>query len=225
MKTWFYFFIVLMLQSCTDDNDSTSTTEIKIDKYTFDFPSSYKKFKQKTFNSYMGEISNDTVTLKFHFSNHVQPPIKTPAEFIEDEDWKSNVILEIMRAKQVSKISSIQFSKPRPATRNDSTVGRGCDFVVKCNAGKIEFEAPIYLPQKMKGITILIDTTLGQHREIFSSDDPEKGLTGIFLKHIPINRKDSLDRNALSITTTSLTKNKQKDILKILSSFRINGHD
>jgi hypothetical protein len=217
--------IFLFITSCTANGDLNTTSEITIQKYSFDFPNSYKKIKKKTFNSYVGEISNDTITISFHYSDHVNRPIKSVEEIFDDEDWKPKVLFEIAAKKKIKDIGNIFFSTLRKATEKDSTIGNGCDYIVKCQYDSLEFEAPIYLPDKMKGIAITIDTVFGQHRETYIPNDPENGITGVFIKTISASRPGSSRQEALSLTTTKLTKSQQQNILRFLSTFRVKSGD
>lgn len=225
MKFWLYSLIALLFTSCFDKNSETGIKKIEIQKYFFDFPTSYKKVKQKTFNSYVGKISNDTVVFDFHFSDHVRPPIKTTSQFFDDEEWKPKVLLDIATKKNIPDFKNVTFSTPRKAANLDSVVGAGCDYIVSCKFDSLEFEMPIFLPDKMKRIKISIDTIFGQYRETYIPDDPKTGITGVFIKTITRNRRDSLQRDALSLTTTNLTENQQIEVLKILSTFRLKEND
>src|SRR5688500_14179598 len=142
MRSKLCSLIFLLITSCTDNNDLNGNSEITIQKYSFDFPNSYKKIKKKTFNSYAGEISNDTITISFHYSDHVRRPIKDVEEFFDDEDWKPKVLFEIAAKKNIKDIGNIIFSTPRKATEKDSSIGNGCDYIVKCKYDSLEFEAP-----------------------------------------------------------------------------------
>lgn len=215
----------MLISSCVDQGNQDGTSEITIQKYSFDFPKDYRKVRRKTFNSYMGQISNDTITFDFHFSNHVRPPVKSLTQFFDDEEWKPTVLLDIVTKKNISDIGSINFLTPRKATERDSSIGDGCDYIVKCKFDSLEFEMPIFLPEKMKGINISSDTIFGQYRETYTSGNPRNGITGIFIRTIPKNRRDSLQADALSLITTNLTKSQQIEVLKILSTFRIKGTD
>jgi hypothetical protein len=221
MKNLSNSVIILLFLSCNNFEKVSSVSEITIQDYSFSFPSNYKKIKRETFNSNVGEISNDTLSFNFHFSDHVQQPVKTLAQFFEDEDWKPAVLLDIATKKYVTNIENLLFSKPRTATEKDSTIGKGCDYVVKCRFDNNEFESPIYLPTEMKGIVISIDTVFGHHRETYKSSNPKNGITGIFIKKIPKNKKDSLQSNALSLTTSNLTVKQQSEVLKICSTIKL----
>jgi hypothetical protein len=223
MKFWFYSLIILLITSCTDKDMQNDISEIKIQNYSFDFPKGYKKVKQKTFNSYVGQISNDTITFDFHFSNHVLPPVISVTQFFDHKEWEPGVLLYIATKKHI--IGGIIFSTPRKATEKDSTIGNGCDYIVKCKSDSLEFEAPIYLPGKMRGMTISADTVFGQYRETYISNDPEKGITGVFIKPIPKNGEVNSEKDALSLTTTNLTGSQQKEVLRIVSSFRLTKSD
>jgi len=219
MKLLFYCLIILPIASCTGKGRQNNNAEISIQNYSFDFPKGYKKVKQQAFNSYVGQISNDTITFQFHFSNHVTAPVVSVAQFLDHKEWEPGVLLYIATNKHI--IGGIVFSTPRKATEKDSTIGNGCDYIVNCKSASLEFEAPIYLPQGMRGIIISVDTVFGQYRETYISNDPEQGITGVFIKPIPKNKQVNSAGNALSLTTTNLTESQQKEVLRIFSSFRL----
>lgn len=174
---------------------------------------------RNTFNSYLGQISNDTITFDFHFSNHAQPPVKSVTQFLDHKEWEPGVLLYIATNKHI--VGDIAFATPRKATVKDSTIGNGCDYIIKCKFDSLEFEAPIYLPGNMKGMTILVDTVFGQYRETYISNNPKNGITGVFIK--PLQKNSEGD--ALSLTTKNLTGNQQIEVLRIFSSFRLTKPD
>jgi len=223
MKFWLYSVIILLIISCTKKGKQNNISEITIQNYSFDFPKGYKKVKQNAFNSYVGQISSDSITFIFHFSTHVKPPVISVTQFFDHKEWEPGVLLYIAKKRHI--IGGIIFSTPRKATEKDSTIGNGCDYIVNCKFDSVEFEAPIYLPKNMREMTISVDTVFGQYRETYISNDPENGITGVFIKPIQKNTGDNSEAENLSLTTTNLTGSQQKEALKILSSFRLAKSD
>lgn len=216
MRLILYAVTLFLLQFCSH-HETRRVKEIKIKKYVFDFPSSFRVIKQKTFNSYIGLISNDTISIEFHFSDHVRPPVQSLSDFFEDEAWKSDVLMHIAPQRKIVNFFDVVFFTPRRATEKDSSIGKGCDYIVKCKYDSLEFEAPIYLPEKIKAVKVLIDTIYNQHRETYISENPENGITGLFIKKISKNQ----EYEALSLSATKLTKSQQDSLIKIFSTIRL----
>ena len=108
----------------------------------------------------------------------------------------------------------------RPATIQDSIIGKGCDYVAKCKHDKTEFDFAIYIPNEIKQTNYSIDTVDNQYRKIVWAKDPQKGTTGIYLRDLNGFNKSINSYLALSMATSKLTSKQQETALKIFKTGR-----
>lgn len=159
------------------------------------------------------------MTLHYEFSNHTQPPVLTPEEFMEQGEWKPAVARDLF-GKGLEYVHKIEFLSTRPAGAKDSAACKGCDYMVYGRYDSLAFEAPIYLPEATKQSRFLIDTVDNVQRKIFLAKDPWVGITGVYLKRITPEPIQTNNFYALSMTATNLTKSGQDTLVKLFLTAR-----
>ena len=108
----------------------------------------------------------------------------------------------------------------RPATIQDSTIGKGCDYVAKCKHDTTEFDFAVYIPDEIKQLNFTIDTVDNQYRKIVLAKDPLNGTTGIYLRDLNGFNESINSYLALSMATSNLTSKQQEIALKIFKTGR-----
>lgn len=211
----FLFVSLVLFLGCRPD-----TGHITIGDYRVDLSDSFKVEKGKAFNTETGIIKGKGITLHYEFSNHTQPPVLTPQEFMEQGEWRPIVARDLFN-KGLKEIHKIEFLSTRPAGSNDSATYKGCDYIVSCRYDSLSFELPVYLPKETKQSRFLVDTFDNVYRKLFLAADLRDGETGIYLKRITPDAMRTNNVYALSITTTNVTKAQQDTLLKFFRGIKL----
>ncbi len=117
-------------------------------------------------------------------------------------------------------IPKVDVISIRPATIQDSTIGKGCEFVARCKHNDTEFDFAVYVPDEIKQTSYSIDTIDNQYRKMVWSKEPKKGMTGIYLKDLDGFNKSINSYLALSMATSNLTSKQQAIALRIFRTGR-----
>lgn len=108
----------------------------------------------------------------------------------------------------------------RLARAEDSTIGKGCDYIAICKHEEIVFNFAVFIPDEIKQLNFSIDTVDHQYRKIVWAKDPQKGRTGIYLRDLKSFNELINSYLALSIATSKLTAEQQELVIKIFKTGR-----
>jgi len=221
MKRVFIFPIILFLCGCNHTADEWKTMEIG--NYVFDVPSDFKLTEYESIDSYAGKIEGDSMGMGFDFGYYSNSLEQTLEEYLDHGNWRTNLPYRFMKegiTYDQTNMPEVDVLQIRPAASTDSALGKGCDYVATCKHDTTEFDYPIYIPEDIKYMNCTIDTVDNQYRKIMWSEDPYKGLTGIYIKDMSSFNEPIHNYTALSMATSELSKEQQKIVLKIIRSVR-----
>ncbi len=189
---------------------------IKIGGYEADFPADFDLYEEKGIDSYVGHINGDSMRFGFDYGYYSGNLLQTPIEYLNKKRWLEDAA--IAYTKFGKDIPIVRMLGARVATKEDSSIGPGCDYVANCYFDTTMFLYPIYVPEEIKQCNFEIDTFNGHYRKIVYSKNPSKGLTGIYIADTSINSMNS--PLSLSLSAVNLNANQQKLALVILKSVR-----
>jgi hypothetical protein len=222
--------LLFLLFGCGQTSDRQWKT-IEIGDYLFDFPSDFKLVEEKGIDSYVGKIQGDSMWFGFDFGYYSNDFELTQQEYLDKGDWRLHLGLRFIkpdkygdkygiRSGSVVPTPEVEVLSIRPATPQDSSIGKGCDYIAKCKHDTVEFNFAVYIPDDIKQQNFKIDTVDGQFRKIVYSKDPKKGTTGIYIKDIRVIEQSLRADLALSMATSNLTQQQQEIALKIFETGR-----
>lgn len=226
MKRLLLIFATVVLFGCahTDRNNYQQWKTIEVGNYLFDFPSDFKLIAEKGIDSYVGEIKGDSISFSFDFGYYSSKLEQTSEEYLEHGVWREDLPHRFMKDDLTysnADIPKVDVISIRPASIQDSTVGKGCDFVAKCKYGNSKSDFAIYIPNEIKQNNYAIATVDNQYRRILWSKDPKNGLTGIYIKDLKSLNQSMNSYLALSMVADSLTSSQQEIALKIFKTGRL----
>lgn len=216
------FFLLFGCEQTSEKTDRQWQT-IEVGDYLFDFPSDFKLVEDKGIDSYVGKIQGDSMWFGFDFGYYSDDFEETPQEYLDSKHWRLALPYQFMKqgiTYDQTNTPKVDVLSIRPATSQDSTIGKGCDYVAKCKHDNTEFDFAIYIPDESKQQNFIIDTVDNQYRKIVFAKDPQKGTTGIYLKDLNSFNESINSSLALSMATGKLTKGQQELTLKIFATGR-----
>ena len=189
MKLQLTILITILLFGCgqTENKSDRQWKTIEIGDYLFDFPTDFEIVNEKEIDSYVGKIKGDSMWFGFDFGYYSSDFEQTSQEYLENGFWRMKLPYRFMREGKTYDLTNtpkVDVISIRPATIQDSTIGKGCDYVAHCKHDKIEFDYPIYIPNEIKQTNYSIDTIDNQYRKIVWAKDTKKGTTGIYLRDL-----------------------------------------
>ncbi len=225
MKTILTYTIALLLFSCeqTEKKPDRELNTIEIGDYLFDFPPDFKLVKEMGIDSYVGEIIGDSMRFVFDFGYYSNSFELTPQDYLDKGHWQFTIPYQFMEegiTYDHTNTPKVDIISIRPATNQDSTLGKGCDYVAKCIHNNTEFDFAIYLPGEIKRMNFAIDTIDNQYRKIVWTKAPYKGKTGIYIKDLDGFNESINGYLSLTMATTTLTSEQQEMALKIFKTGR-----
>ncbi len=225
MKGLLTFLLILMLFGCkqTERKSNGQLNTIEVGDYLFDLPADFELVTEKGIDSYVGKIKGDSMCFDFDFGYYSNDFEQTPQEYLESGFWRNYLSYRFMKegiTYDQTNTPKVEVRSIRPATIQDSTIGKGCDYVAKCKYDKTEFDFAVYIPSKIKQTNYSIDTIDNQYRKIVWAKDPKKSTTGIYLRDLNGFNESINSYLALSITTGNLTNKLQETALKIFKTGR-----
>jgi hypothetical protein len=225
MKLLLTILISTLLFSCAQTELKTDEKwkTIEIGNYLFDFPTDFELITEQGIDSYVGKIKGDSMSFYFDFGYYSNNFEQTTKEYLDNGEWRYYLSYRFM--KESSSYNQINTPKVdileiRPATINDSAIGKGCDYVAKCKHNTTEFDVAVYIPNEIKQTNYAIDTANNQYRKIVWAKDPRKGRTGIYIKDLNGFNSSINSYLALSMETDNLSVEQQELALKIFKSGR-----
>ncbi len=197
---------------------------IEVGDYVLDFPPDFNLTPMNGFDSYVGKIDGDSLHLKFDFGYYSPSFGQTPQEYLERGFWRMETGYRFM--KRWKKYSDSNWPKVevlsiRPATREDSVLGSGCDYVARCLHEKKKFDHAIYLPDEVKNYDFIVDSTGGFYRKIVLAKKPREGATGLYIRELTQSNKLINSYLALSVFATNLTSPQQELVKEIYKTARL----
>jgi hypothetical protein len=189
---------------------------IEVGNYLFDFPSDFELITEQGIDSYVGKIKGDSMRFSFDFGYYSNSFEQTLQEYFDNGFWRFELPFRFMKmgiTYDQTNTPKVDVISIRPATIQDSTIGKGCDYVAKCKHNKTEFDFAVYIPNEIKQTNFVIDSVDNQYRKIVWAKDPQKGITGIYLRDLD----GSL---ALSMAASKLTIEQQAIAIKIFKTVR-----
>jgi|SRR5690606_9736023 len=225
MKRLLTFFVIVILFGCgqTEKKSEGQWKTIEVGDYLFDFPSDFELVTEKGIDSYVGKIKGDSIEFGFDFGYYSNDFEQTSQEYLENGFWRNELSYRFMKegiTYDQTNTPKVDVMSIRPATIQDSIIGKGCDYVAKCKHDKTEFDFAIYIPNEIKQTNYSIDTVDNQYRKIVWAKDPQKGTTGIYLRDLNGFNKSINSYLALSMATSKLTSKQQETALKIFKTGR-----
>ena len=227
MKRLLNFTILLFLLSCgqTEKKTDGQWQIIEVGDYLFDFPPDFELVEENGIDSYVGKIKGDSLWFGFDFGYYSNGFEQTPQEYLDKGYWRLTLFHQFIKEgvtyDQTNPLK-VDVINIRPATIQDSIIGKGCDYIAKCKHGSIEYDLPIYIPKNIKQTNFMIDTIDNQYRKIVFAKNPTKGTTGIYLRDLDGFNKSMNSYLALSLATRSkLTKKQQETAIKIFKTGRL----
>lgn len=225
MKSPLLLIILILLFGCgTSVHKSEKEWKtIEIGDYLFDCPNDFELVNEKGTDSYVGKIKGDSMWLGFDYGFYADKLELTPQEYLEEGTWKVHLPSRFMKAGityNQNNAPTVEVLNIRAATKQDSAVGKGCDYIAKCQHDKTVFDYAIYLPQEIKQSNFFIDTFENQFRKIVIAKNPQSGTTGLYLRDLNGFNKSFNSYLALSMSTSHLTLHQQALALKIFKTGR-----
>ena len=219
----FLFLSLLMIVSCKNSHDNY----IKIGIYSFDFPKEFSLIKGNGIDSYVGKVTDNKISFDFDYGYYSNKLILAPEEYVDNKIWFDQFIdhanMETPTSQRVSK-SDIDILEVRKANFTDKLGNVEHDYVATLKWKKgVKFDYPIEIPEGLKGYTIKKDTIQNCLRKIVLAKDSKKGITGIYLQDLSNFNKSINSSQALSMSTSNLTKPQQDSVLKIFNTLKINN--
>jgi hypothetical protein len=216
------FFVLLFATSCRNSHEGLVTIGI----YSFDFPKNFSLIEEKGIDSYVGKVTNKNISLDFDYGYYSNKLILTPEEYLDRNIWLEQFIdnsnQETPDDKRVNK-SDFTILNIRKANFNDKLNSTSSEYVATLKRKQgTQFEYSIQIPETINAYSILKDTIQNCLRKIVLAKDPQKGITGIYLQNLNGFNKSINSSLALSMSTSSLTKQQQDSVLKIFYAVKIN---
>ena len=217
MRLLFYFLLFSIIINACKGNRQKG--RIVIAEYAFNFPNDFELIEGKGMDSYAGKIKGRKFWLGFDYGFYSDPLVETPEEYLEKGFWKMDAYDWFVKPQgryTPEMVKEIQLLETRPIqTKADSARFKGADLIAKCRLDKSIFDYGITYPDKTKAYNILVDTIKGHYRKIVVAKDPDKGITGIFIKDLNGFNRSINAFSALSMATKGLTKQAQDSIINI----------
>lgn len=214
-------FLLVLLIGC---GDQANWETIEIGKYEFDFPPGFELVEERGIDSYVGRVVSDSMSFGFDYGYYSSDFAQTPDEYLEEGDWRYTLWYRFAKSGityDATNTPGVEIIDIRPATNQDSAIGKGCDYVARCKYDTTEYDYPVYIPNGIKQLNFEIDTFGIQYRKIVIAQDPEHGITGIYLRDLNGYNQSMNSYLALSMATGNLTKQQQEIALKIFRSGRL----
>ncbi|WP_437921618.1 hypothetical protein [Sphingobacterium sp. LRF_L2] len=218
--------VTILLFGCghTEKKSDGKWKTIEVGYYLFDFPADFELVPEKGIDSYVGMIKGDSMCFGFDFGYYSSDFEPTAQEYLDNGFWRNELSYRFMKegiTYDQRNTPKVDIMSIRPATIQDSTIGKGCDYVAKCKHDQTEFDIAIYIPDEIKQTNYSIDTVDYQYRKIVWSKDPRKGTTGIYIRDMNGFNESINGYLALSMATFNLTSKQQETALKIFKTGRV----
>ncbi len=214
--------IILSLISCNSKNRNGDY--ISIDEYSFAFPNDFKLTERNGIDSYVGNISNDSIRLSFDYGYYSNSLIETEKEFLESNTWRHEPSYQFMEPgksytdENMPKVEIIDIQKPN---LKELQLNPNTDFVASCQYKDSVFTYPFSIPDKIKSVEIIEDTVFNYYRKIVIAKNPKSGMTGIYMRNLNSYSESINSYLSLSMVTNNLTSEEQIEIVKIFESIRM----
>jgi len=225
MKGLLTFFVMIVLFGCgqTEKKSDRQWKTIEVGDYLFDFPDDFELVTEKGIDSYVGKIKGDSMWFGFDFGYYSSDFEQTSQEYLENGFWRNELSYRFMKegiTYDQTNTPKVDVINIRPATIQDSIIGKGCDYVARCKHEKTEFDYAVYVPNEIKQTNYSIDTVDNQYRKIVWAKDQNKGTTGIYIRDLNGFSKSINSYLALSMATSNLTSQHRETALKIFKTGR-----
>lgn len=225
MKHILIILISIPLFSCgqTEKKSDGEWKTIEVGDYLFDFPADFELVTGNGIDSYVGKIEGDSMWFGFDFGHYSDDFEQTPQEYLDKGYWRHTLPHQFMKVGityDQTNMPKVDVINIRPATIQDSTIGKGCDYVAKCKHDTTEFDFAVYIPDEIKQLNFSIDTVDNQYRKIVLAKDPLNGTTGIYIRDLNGFNESINGYLALSMATSNLTSKQQEIALKIFKTGR-----
>lgn len=225
MKRLLTILITIFLFGCgqTEKKPEEQWKTIEVGDYFFDFPPDFELVTEKGIDSYVGKINGDSMLFGFDFGYYSNDFEQIPQEYLENGFWRNDLSYRFMKegiTYDQTNTPKVKVISIRPAKKQDSAIGKGCDYIAKCKHNQTEFDFPVYIPNEIKLMNYSIDTVDNQYRKIVWSKDTQKGRTGIYIRALNGFNKSINSHLALSMETSNLTRKQQETALEIFKTGR-----
>lgn len=212
--------IFLFWQSC---RQAPEWKTISVGKYQLDVPQHFDLRKAEGIDSFVGMIEGDSIHLHFDYGYYSNPLVESVDEYLQSNYWRIQTTYQFMKPDTVYtslNMPKVDVLSIRPATMQDSTIGRGCDYVAICKHQETEFNFPVYIPLEIKQAIIKVDTIQNQYRKLVVAKDPMQGITGAYIRDLGSYNNSINSYRALCLATDSVSKREQDVLVRIFESIR-----
>lgn len=185
----------------------------KIGPYSFILPEGYKIVQDKGIDSYVGRITNDTITIYFDYGYYSDPLLLTQEEYVRSYQWKLNAAAEIasedLKFEETEQdVKSLALPDFQVRTIHYDSLAN--EWLAICVLDSIELNYRIPIPAIYKEYeAIEADSTESDYIKIVIPFNAQKNYTGIYLRDKKYNGV------ALSMVAHKLTELQKKEVLRI----------
>ena len=223
MKHLFFFLLFSVFVLSCKNNEQRG--EITIGEYAFSFPNDFVLVEENGIDSYVGNIKGKSHWLGFDYGYYSDPLIETTKEYLEKGFWKKDAYSWFIEPKgnYISEmVREIQLLDTKPVeTKEDSSKFKGADIIAVCKLDTTTFEYGITFPDEIKAHDIIVDTIKDHYRKVVVAKDPQKGITGIYLKNLNGFAESINAFSALSMATNGLTKHQQDSFVNVFRNVKV----
>lgn len=226
MKRLITILVAVLLFGCDqhEKNSDDQWKTIKVGDYLFDFPGDFTLVADNGIDSYVGKIKGESMSFGFDFGYYSNDFEQTLQEYLDNGDWRLALSYQFIKADityDQTNMPKVDVLNIRQATIQDSTMGKGFDYVATCKQDTTKFDFPVYIPDEIKQLNFHVDTIDNQYRKIVWAKDPQNGTTGIYIRDLNSFDKTINSHLALSMATSKLTIEQQEIALKIFKTVRL----
>ncbi|MBD3635706.1 MAG: hypothetical protein HUJ25_00055 [Crocinitomicaceae bacterium] len=222
-------FIAVLLVACSQgsssENETTSEeTIIQIGPYQFDFPSEFALVTEKGIDSNVGKIESDSITLRFDYGHYSNKLILSIDEYLSSYSWEMDLHNRFSKPEDIDYTKSppeVEIFEVREATETDSSFGFLPDYIVTFEYEENKYSEPIFISEENKNHKLRVDTIKNHFRKIVQADNPETGVTGIYLSDYQNVNTNIGTPKSLSMSTTGISRSQQDLLIRVFESVAV----
>ena len=205
------------------ESAGTKQKTLLIGHYQFDVPESFTLIPEQGVDSDVGKITGEGITLYYDLGFYSSELVSTREEFLEKGYWRrnlSNPFLNPGITYNEENLPKVEVVSIRAAAANEKVSGVSCDYVAVCRYKDSVYNAPVVLPEDIRTHSVRTRMTSRDFFKTVTSENPGKGITGIYIRDTDSWNRSLNAFTALSLSAKNLTKEQQATVLKILKTAR-----